>query len=219
MQIQKAARPIKKDDPALKPLNNAPSLYRKSYVDPHQHQDTRPIHLNSFLLNGGYIYHIDGFRISFEPDSNYFVIQKGVDRYTFETLESCACFLAFSNTERTISGKRSGATTRTEWFVLDLNEVYAAYPRKKEAIRCCYRLNEDKRVSKSIYRLENGLYEYTGPAHYESKHFYIGLRPTLMKNGFEGILKKWDQQTAQFIENEKKRAQEDILNYSRGDAV
>jgi hypothetical protein len=94
-----------------------------------------------------------------------------------------------------------------------MNEIYAVFPRKQDAVRCCYRLNEDKRATKAIYRLENGLYEYTGPAHFEAKHFYIGMRASLEKNGFEKLLKRWDSHTAQLLANEKRRKETNALNF------
>lgn len=170
----------------------------------HVYQDTRPIHINSLLLNGGIVYTGDNSRVFYDSASGRYVLIRALDRYVFETLEACACFLAFSHTDRALARKKDPAL-RFEWFVLDLNEVYAVFSRKKEAIACCHLLNDDRRLNKSIYKLENGLYEYTSPARsITAKNFYIGVRAVLLKNGFAPVIERWDKRLVELSLNAEK---------------
>lgn len=163
-------------------------------------KDARPVFVNSFLANGGIVYTGEGNRSFFDEDTNRFVLLKGMNKFTFQTLEELACAVAFLNADVAINRR---AASRYEWFVLTFDEIFAVFPRKKDAILYCMRVNEDMRSVRNIVKIDEGMYEYSGPKKIKSYHFYVGLRKAVQINGFGTLLEIWDEKINQ-LERERK---------------
>jgi hypothetical protein len=163
-------------------------------------RDAKPVQVNSFLANGGIIYTGDGDRSFFDNEKKRFILKKGLDTFTFQTLEELACSVAFLSSEIAMHKKNA---SRYEWFVLSFDEIYASFPRKRDALLYCMRVNEDMRSMKNITKVAEGLYEYSGPKKLKSYHFYVGLRESVLEAGFGSILEKWDKKITLLVQEQQ----------------